>query len=985
MTLKLRSSVICLILVVVLIGDHLISCTSAQQPSEIVHTRQGKVRGLTLAFQNHDKEVLVDRFTGIPFAAPPVGSLRYMPPVSTPPWREVRNVSQFRPVCPQVFPNHLINQSIASQGRDKEFETLRQELESQSEDCLYLNVFARHRDGPLALLLPVLVFIHGENNYEWGSGNLYNGNALSAVADVIVVTINYRLGVLGKGDPQKYLLTLAGSGFLDANIDDDSKSPGNLGILDQIAALHWVQENIRGFGGDASNVTLVGHGKGAACVHFLMTSEALPRGMKQDPLFDGLKVTWLTICISTYIHNVVRTLFKRVMLLSGSAIAPYSLSKNSSQVTMELGQTLNCSVTSPSTLLQCLRAIPLYHLMTSAAKLRDNPSIFHEMPVWGPSLDGVVVHSFQHRINEYLERMSKYDLILGLGSADALVLLNERQVQYGIDNKERNRILSDFVTTTYPVHQREIFSVIMTHYTNWENPSLRPVELRDELVAALNDALFGAPIIETGDYHSSINDKSWFFVFDYQSKGSSYRQRQGSVFGEQLKYIFGEPLLNRKTYTDGERKLSEIVMNYIGNFIHNGFFNECWLAFPVAVCPTSLIPLSVQFDAKFLQRRASLIDIQSQPKIALKIIHWLYVYTYFHRNPNTGQDGQMSRDSPLDWPRYDPNEKKYLHIGLKLRQRNFYRADKIALWVNLIPDLLNAALANKHYEENEINHYNDFMTNYHSYFEILNFIPNLKLVTQWGSTPSSSEVLWPSILDKNKYHNLNETTHGGGKLISGVNATVMVQNAKSLSNYSTALSVTIAIGCSLLVLNVLIFAAVYYQKDRYHDPCDSKLDGSLRNSSSRESLMPPSISQTLEKPRRPSFTDEMPNTNNHSIPELSGKHDHALPGVSSILRKSALKVATLPPPQFADHPPSQHGPVGGIQTLPRKMMIASHSGSQRNSYDDAPPPMFYGKLPHNGCVTLPLKSSLKKKSAQGDFPTPWPEDQEEPNLDELRV
>lgn len=300
---------------------------------------------------------------------------------------------------------------------------------------------------------------------------------------------------------------------------------------------------------------------------------------------------------------IAGTLFKRVMLLSGSAIAPYSLSKNSSQVTTELGQTLNCSVTSPSLLLQCLRAIPLYHLMTSAAKLRDNPSIFHEMPLWGPSLDGVVVHSFQHRINEYLERMSKYDLILGLGSADALVLLNERQVQYGIDNKERNRILSDFVTTTYPVHQREIFSVIMTHYTNWENPSLRPVELRDELVSALNDALFGAPIIETGDYHSSINDKSWFFVFDYQSKGSSYRQvlvpfdaffftsslvspcsmvhlintinmfifqRQGSVFGEQLKYIFGEPFLNRKVFTDGERKLSEIVMNYVGNFIHHG-------------------------------------------------------------------------------------------------------------------------------------------------------------------------------------------------------------------------------------------------------------------------------------------------------------------------------------------------------------------------------------------------------------------------------
>lgn len=145
-TMRFRSKIVYLTLMVGLIGERHKTCALAQ-PSEIVNTRQGKVQGLIQTFQGHDTEVLVNRFTGIPFAAPPVGSLRYMPPVSTPPWREVRNVSEFRPVCPQVFPNHLINQSIASQGRDKEFESLRQELESQSEDCLYLNVFARHREG----------------------------------------------------------------------------------------------------------------------------------------------------------------------------------------------------------------------------------------------------------------------------------------------------------------------------------------------------------------------------------------------------------------------------------------------------------------------------------------------------------------------------------------------------------------------------------------------------------------------------------------------------------------------------------------------------------------------------------------------------------------------------------------------------------------------------------------------------------------------
>lgn len=73
-------------------------------------------------------------------------------------------------------------------------------------------------------------------------------------------------------------LILSLAGFLNANTDGKSRHPSNLGILDQIAALHWVQENIANFGGDPRNVTLMGHGTGAACVHFLMTSEALPEG-----------------------------------------------------------------------------------------------------------------------------------------------------------------------------------------------------------------------------------------------------------------------------------------------------------------------------------------------------------------------------------------------------------------------------------------------------------------------------------------------------------------------------------------------------------------------------------------------------------------------------------------------------------------------------------------------------------------------------------
>jgi len=110
---------------------------------------------------------------------------------------------------------------------------------------------------------PVLLYIHGES-YDWGSGNPYDGSVLASYTDQVIVTINYRLGVLG---------------FLNANVSPQTKARvANYGLMDQIAALHWVQQHIALFGGDPDNVTLMGQGTGAACVHFLAISPTVIRG-----------------------------------------------------------------------------------------------------------------------------------------------------------------------------------------------------------------------------------------------------------------------------------------------------------------------------------------------------------------------------------------------------------------------------------------------------------------------------------------------------------------------------------------------------------------------------------------------------------------------------------------------------------------------------------------------------------------------------------
>ncbi len=207
---------------------------NTQEP--IVSTKQGKLKG--------SKENNIYIFKGIPFAAPPIGKLRWMPPQPPLSWDGVRFALEYGTIAPQnPMPAGFI-------GGGKP--------EPQSEDCLYLNVYTPDLDDKKR---PVMVWIHG-GAFSLGSGSeaMYRSTKLSGKGDVVLVTINYRLGALG---------------FLNLDHVTRGKIPstGNQGLLDQVAALRWVKENITGFGGDPDNVTIFGESAGGMSVASLM---ALP-------------------------------------------------------------------------------------------------------------------------------------------------------------------------------------------------------------------------------------------------------------------------------------------------------------------------------------------------------------------------------------------------------------------------------------------------------------------------------------------------------------------------------------------------------------------------------------------------------------------------------------------------------------------------------------------------------------------------------------
>lgn len=233
-------------------------------------------------------------FKGIPYAKPPVGNLRFKAPQPPVPWDGIRNAKEHGPVCYQF---NLFTGAIVE----------------GSEDCLYLNVYSPNIDANSKL--PVMFWIHG-GAYRSGSGDsAFYGPDFLVKHNVILVTINYRLEVLG---------------FLCLDSED---VPGNSGMKDQVAALRWVQKNISSFGGDPNNVTIFGESAGASSVSYHLIS----------PMSKGL--------------------FKRAIIQSGSCISKRTRAVEPRQRAIVLAKQLGCDAEDPKELYDFFRNVSVKSLV----------------------------------------------------------------------------------------------------------------------------------------------------------------------------------------------------------------------------------------------------------------------------------------------------------------------------------------------------------------------------------------------------------------------------------------------------------------------------------------------------------------------------------------------------------------------------------------------------------------------------------------------
>lgn len=434
----------------------------------------------------------VPAYLGIPFAAPPVGDLRWREPQPVKPWDGVLDCSKYALACPQA-------------------KSLFYDVGATNEDCLYLNVWSTAKSPDAKL--PVMVWIHG-GSYTTGAGSqlMYEGKNL-ARQDVVVVTVNYRLGPLG---------------FLCHPLLS-KESPhgvsGNYGLLDQIAALKWVKRNIQSFGGDPTRVTVFGESAGAASICSLMVS----------PLAEGL--------------------FQQAISQSGSFGDAYPVARENTvekaeKTGLELALTLGCD--KAENVLAAMRQKTAGDIVNAAYKNYDANGGTKFRPV----NDGWVLPGNPWSLFT-AGKQAKVPLLIGTNSDEGTIFILPRLLL----KKMTRQDYEEFIRDLYKDNAAEVLARF-------------PAAGTEEVPAAYSKMFtvmsFAAGALHAADTTAAIN--SPVYMYKFTRIPDTLLKTFGSFHGLEIFYLFGNFTIRVISIPDtpADLALSQTIMSYWSNFARTG-------------------------------------------------------------------------------------------------------------------------------------------------------------------------------------------------------------------------------------------------------------------------------------------------------------------------------------------------------------------------------------------------------------------------------
>ncbi|XP_049802597.1 esterase FE4-like [Schistocerca nitens] len=411
------------------------------------------------------------RFEGIPYAEPPVGDLRFQPPVKKSAWTGVKDALAAGERCPQYSSGEAVG----------------------SEDCLFLDVFGPGTPTRNGTLKNVIFYIHGgcfTQRTSTARPHYYVDQ------DVIIVTINYRLGLLG---------------FLSTG---DEVVPGNMGLKDQTEALRWVQRNIEAFGGDPQKVTILGQSAGGASVHYHVLS----------PLSKGL--------------------FKSAIAMSGSALNPWAFTKNASDRAVRYAKHLGYTGNSSTDLLNFFKSANVTILGTdknSALSQEDKLSLF--TCVWSPTVEPQHDGAFLAELPWTLVAEGRYNLVPFMAGNNDLEQLKQTQrggiLSTGSQISNLNKNFDEIVGCDLRLPTREErlegAASVKEFYYNGSD-----ITLTDNYTTALFDShLFFVEGLDAAvKSMANYSSKPVFqYLFSFVGPLSAYPGGPGAAHSDQVQYM----------------------------------------------------------------------------------------------------------------------------------------------------------------------------------------------------------------------------------------------------------------------------------------------------------------------------------------------------------------------------------------------------------------------------------------------------------------
>ena len=437
-------------------------------------------------FVGTEKEGVIS-FKGIPYAEAPVGELRWRDPVLA-----EANDGVYEAI---YFGKSPIQTEWTSEVGS---------YYEKGEDCLTLNIWTNTNNDSTEK--PVMVFIHG-GSYGWGatSDPVYDGhNLVAKFDDIILVTVEYRLGMMGFID------------FSSVEGGEEYSTSGNLGLLDQVCALQWIQENIDAFGGDPGNVTVFGESAGGGSVSLL-------------PLIDGTE-----------------GLFQRIIAESGSVALTYSTEECQNLTQMLLEET-GCTNVSE------LMALSEEELSAVNEKLNDYNCF--------PERDGVVLPVDLYEAYES-GASSHVDMMIGTNADEVRYWINE--MGYYVDGVDGEAIYSVGLPIMFENNLQKISNIDMQNVDSFM--ALQKDKKIWNQTEFYNEILFRIPAIAQADSHSKNGGNTYMYYWTYPGENETV----GACHAIELTYIFNN--LENTIYTGNKVNptLADVVQNMWVNFARTG-------------------------------------------------------------------------------------------------------------------------------------------------------------------------------------------------------------------------------------------------------------------------------------------------------------------------------------------------------------------------------------------------------------------------------